>query len=442
MSLVELFAKVPRFFLALFSPKYLNDAIIAYGLDQVAETMDLAVNVMGGLRPISTFLSHPAFSIDTILRLFSSPKLDTTTVGNILKFMYFDLEKIERVRDIVRNVFTSSLFTADKTQAIMYKLAEHGMYDVLLDAITYDAPSASITTSTTLTTGVSVYRDLSISSGVTLTLGQAPCVLIAKKIMNYGVITTDQIKGAGGAGAYGAGSGGGGAHGIIIMADELRTGTIRANGSNGTAATGVTGNAGGAAGGAGFFWEIGTYKAGNGGNGGASGGAGRYNGGGGGGASTYVGGAGGRATSLSFPDARSLLTELFKAMIDWALVNLASKTPSTTKNFPDLGGSGGGAGSSHSSSGQSGGGGGGGGGQVVLFGNVLNAGRVEARGGAGANGYGSDSGAGGGGGGGIVYAIYKTLNGSFVFDVAGGAAGTSAVAGTAGSAGSAVTFQI
>jgi hypothetical protein len=78
----------------------------------------------------------------------------------------------------------------------------------------------------------------------------------------------------------------------------------------------------------------------------------------------------------------------------------------------------------------------------VLFGNVLNAGRVEAKGGAGANGYGSSSGAGGGGGGGIVYAIYKTLNGSFVFDVAGGAAGTSAVAGTAGSAGSAVTFQI
>ena len=332
--------------------------------------------------------------------------------------------------------------SADRAQAILYSMADQGFYDKVLAIIVVGASNYSVTANTTLTTGVNRYGTLSISSGVTLTLGAGPGVILADTISNSGTIASGWVKGSGGAaGASGAGAGGNGAGAVILLARSITIGTVRANGGAGGNGSTVATSGAGTSGAGGLFWTVGTDTPPNGGSGpsGISGsGAGRPNGGGGGGAasSSYIAGSGGSATVTSFSDAPSLLKELLKSACDWWLVNVAGKSPSSTKSIPNLGGSGGGGGAAYDTYG-AGGGGGGGGGEIIVYGTSVTAGSLFAVGGAGGSGgtEGPYDGGGGGGGGGIIYVLYKSLTGTDTFSVGGGAGGGGDGAGTAGGTG-------
>jgi hypothetical protein len=331
---------------------------------------------------------------------------------------------------------------ADRAQSILYSMVSQGFYNKLLDIITLDASDASYTSNTTLSTGVNRYRSLSIASGITLTLGASPGVIIAYSVTNSGTIASGWVKGAGGsAGASGAGAGGGGKGAVIIFASNMNVGTVTANGANGGNGSTVSGYGTGGDGSAGNFWLISGDAVPNGGNGGGNYGVGlgKPNGGGGGGTysgSGYWGGKGGTATTTTFTSGTSLLQQLFKAVCDWWLVNVVGKSPTSTISIPSLGGSGGGGGGAVDGYSASGGGGGGGG-QIIIYGTSITAGTVQANGGNGGNGgnEGTDDCGGGGGGGGIIYVFYKSLTGTNTFSVSGGARGEGDLRGTAGGAG-------
>jgi hypothetical protein len=315
-------------------------------------------------------------------------------------------------------------------------MADGGYYDRLLAIIVYGASDYSVTASTTLTTGVNRYGTLSIASGVTLTLGASPGVIIADTVSNPGTIASGWVKASGGAaGASGAGAGGAGYGGVIIVARSVTVGTVTANSASGASGSTVTASGAGGTGGAGAFWVISPDLP-------PLGGGDYYppdakrNGGSGGGLSPYSGGYCGDASVTSFTSASSLLIELLKTISDWWLVNVVGKTPTTTKSIPSLGGSGGGGGGAYD--GQcAGGGGGGGGGQIIIYGTSVTAGTVQAKGGAGGAGgtEGANDAGGGGGGGGIIYIFYKSLTGAFTYDVSGGAGGTGDRVGAAGGTG-------
>jgi len=335
-------------------------------------------------------------------------------------------------------ILKSSGLTADRTQAILYSMVDNGYYDEVLAAITADASDQTYSTSTSLSTGVNRYRSLSIASGVTLTLNAGPGVIIADTISNSGTIASGWVKGSGGsAGASGAGAGGAGRGALIILARNLTTGTVTADGASGGNGSTVAASGSGGAGTGGALLELVALPAGTGGTGGGAGGSGAKNAGGGGGYSTQKGGAAGAASVTTLGDARSLLVEILKAACDWWLVNVAGKTPTATKPFPSLGGSGGGGGAAYDGY-CAGGGGGGGGGQVIIYATSLTAGTVSAKGGNGGNGgsEGTADAGGGGGGGGTVYIMYRKLSGTITIYVSGGAGGTGDAAGSAGSTGS------
>jgi hypothetical protein len=327
---------------------------------------------------------------------------------------------------IAKAILSNADLSANRAQSILYSMVDQSFYDKLVDIMTVDATNTSYTSNTTLSAGINIYRNLSIASGVTLTLGASPGVIIAYSVTNSGTIASGWVMGSGGGVFIGAGPGGGGRGAVIILASSIGTGTVTANGANGANGGVVPAytRGGGGAGGAGNFWLISGDAVPNGGNGGGSyAGPRGSNGGGGGTGGSYQGGNGGSATTTTF-SASSLLKQLFKAVCDWWLVNIVGKTPSSTISIPSLGGSGGGGGGAHDGNG-AGGGGGGGGGQIIIYGTSVTAGTVRAKGGAGGNGgnSGYDYGAGGGGGG-IIYVYYRSLTGTFTYDVSGGAGGT------------------
>jgi hypothetical protein len=401
-SLPELFATSPRALLSMLSAKLFNDAISLGYTPTLAATMDIAARAMNGGPAIGAMLASPLISNEN-----------------------------------ARVVLTHPNMTALGLQKIMYGMADAGAYDKLLYIITYGASNYSVTANTTLTTGVNRYATLSISSGVTLTLGADPGVIIADTVSNSGTIASGWVCGAGGSpGASGAGAGGNGRGAVIILARSITVGTVTANGAAGGNGSTVAASASGGAGGAGNFWLIGNDSVPKGGNGGGSaGGAGNPNGGGGGGHG-YGGGNGGSASTTTFNDALSLLSQLFKAVCDWWIINVMGKPLFSTTSIPTLGGSGGGGGGA-SDTVCAGGGGGGGGGQIIIYGTSVTAGTVQAKAGAGGNGgnEGNYDSGGGGGGGGIIYVLYKSLTGTFTYDVSGGAGGTGDRAGGAGETG-------
>jgi hypothetical protein len=399
----------------MLSAKLFNDAVTYGYVDILASSMDVAVRVMNGGPPLSCLLDNDMIPLSNIVRVLKSPYIDGVQIGGIL---------------------AGPGLRADRAQAILYQLIDDGYYDKVVGVLTYGAPSATISSSTTLTAGINRYNYLSVASGVTLTLGAGPGILIANTISNLGTIASGWVRASGGAaGTSGAGAGGAGRGAVIILARSITVGTITANGAAGENGSTVAANGLGGAGGAGAFWVISPDLP-------PLGGGDFYpsdakrNGGSGGGTAVYLGGYCGDASITSFTDGISLLKELLKSISDWWLVNVAGKTLTTTKSIPSLGGSGGGGGGARDGW-NAGGGGGGGGGQIIIYGTSVTAGTVQAKGGAGGNGgtEGSYDSGGGGGGGGIIYVFYKSLSGSFTYDVSGGAGGTGDYAGSAGGTG-------
>jgi hypothetical protein len=455
--LVRLFATSSKFFIDWMSIKLFNDAIDIGLVDTLAGTIDVAVRALNGADPTAALFESPGITVDNISKVLNSPNM--TVAGAALIFNSSKLSPHRAARILnspeitiayVKSILAHPNVAASRVQAILYAMADQGLFDRLMNLFTFDRTDATYTTSTTLATGVNFLRNVSVASGVTLTLGASPCVLVADTLTNSGTITTNVVKGAGGAPSVaGVGAGGDGLHGIIVLARSVSVGTIRADGRPGGDASSITTSGAGNNGTGGLFWEISGYPAGMGGKGAhvtRHGGAGSKNAGGGGAFDTVGGvggGAGGAATVITFASPTDLLRELFKTVADLWIVNVLGKSPTTTKPSPALGGSGGGSGLGRDGS-EASGGGGGGGGQIIIYGNSVTAGTVTAVGGRGGHGGaegGNDCG-GGGGGGGIVYVFYKSLTGTFSFNVAGGAAGTGDYTGQAGSAGSATAFAI
>ena len=344
----------------------------------------------------------------------------------------------------IHNIFTDPLFSGDTIQYWLYQLIDSkANYSKVIDIITASAASTTYSANASVT-GVVRYRNLTINSGVTLTVGGQPGVIIANSISNAGTILKSATGAAGGpARSDGGGAGGRGGGGLIIIAGSASGGTYSADGGNGGnwVAGGFSGSAGsGYGGGAGNMNRFGTDSPGNGGAGsGTYGGAGGSPGAGGGGAiGAYSGGAGGSIT-LTTQTASIIAKDMLKAAVDWYIVNVLGKTLTTQKSFINGYGSGGGSGACADPNNDyefdCAGGGGGSGGLLLAVILSIDGGTFTARGGNG--GVGGRPGVvnshGGGGGGGLAYVLYQTQVNAPAFDVSGGAAGgTGAGAGTAG----------
>ena len=330
----------------------------------------------------------------------------------------------------LKDLLSSTNLTADQCQSILYILADGLLIDTLADLMTHDASDTFISSNQTIT-GTNRYRILNVAPTITLTAGGQPNVILANKLQNSGTIAKSATGGAGGTPATsGAGAGGAGGGGLIILAKELyNSGTISANGVAGANASTVSASGSGGAGGSGSFAII-LGSPGKGGDGLGSFSVGGYNGAAGGSiSSSYRGGNGGNSTytTLTAPD-------LLKALIDWWLVNVLGKTPTTTKSIPSFYGAGGGGGAAQDGYGACGGGGGGGGELIVFAGRLHNDGSIQANGGSGGNGgnEGNNDSGGSGGGGGIVNIIYITATETGTITASGGSAGTGDYAGYAG----------
>ena len=342
----------------------------------------------------------------------------------------------------LKSLLSSTNLTADQCQSILYVLADGLLIDTLVDLMTHDASDTFISTATTIT-GTNRYRTLNITPTITLTADGQPNVILVNKLQNSGTIAKSATGGAGGApGASGAGAGGAGGGGLIILAKELYNfGTISADGTNGANGSTVAASGSAEAGGAGSFAII-LGSPGRGGNGaGDYVGSGNYNGGGGGGSYyyTYKGGDGGSCTYTTLT-----ATDLLKAIIDWWLVNVLGKTPTTTKSVPSFYGSGGGGGAAHDGNTASGGGGGGGGEIIIFASRIHNVGTIRANGGKGGDG-GSEGAydfGGGGGGGGIVNVIYITATETGTITASGGSGGIGDHTGRAGTSGVAILIPV
>jgi hypothetical protein len=371
-----------------------------------------ADHVAGFINDVLTYVPKIA---DDFENLFTAPFLaavvNSASLAVSKSASIFDHANLSASK--IYSILAHANLSADRTQSILYNMTSATK---VADILTCEAADLSVSTSMSIS-GVNRYGTLSVASGVTLTITGQPGALIVKTLSNSGTIAKSATGGAGGAGGVsGAGAGGTGGGGLVIFANSFgNSGVISAGGGAGIAGTTVTASGGGGAGAAGVFFRVGSGVAGAGGRGGDVSsyyGAGGVNGGGGGGGGplTY-GGAGDGSSYTDFTDYASLATRIRQSVIDWVIVNVFGKSPTSTQAIPNTYGSGGGGGAARDGYAASGGGGGGGGEVLALCVSLNNTGTVSANGGDGGNGgtEGTTDACGGGGGGGIVYALYKTL---------------------------------
>jgi len=310
-----------------------------------------------------------------------------------------------------------SQLSADKAQSILYKWVESlTKLDRLIDLITFNASDVTLSSNVTYS-GVNRFLNLNLNGYVYTADGQ-PHVIIANSISIPSASRIDKTAsgGAGGAGYGGAGSGGTGGGGLYIIARSIDLrGSINANGANGGNGGTYTAQGPGSPGGSGVLPNIERLGIANGGGGGGPGDpttVGACGGGGGpngpGGVGYEPGGNGGSVTTVSYT-VEGLISNILKAAVDWWLVNVLGKTPTSTTSFPNLynaGGGGGGAMDVVSKS--TGGGGGGGGGVIIVIALLIKFyGTINAKGGSGGGGSGNYGYSGGAGGGGYVLLAYS-----------------------------------
>jgi len=345
-----------------------------------------------------------SMSLTSAATILNDSNLAVSKAVSILSSSYISASK-------VYSILSNAGLSADRIQNILFNMPIGSRF---IDIVTNEASSVTITSNTSIS-GANRYYMLSVASGVTLSLDGQPNVIIAKMIVNNGTMDKTVTGASGGGGVCASGGGGQGGGGVIIFCDTFTNiGTIRANGGNGSFGRYPSCSSNGNAGGAGVFYRVGSDSAGTGGGGGTSGGgSGGINGGGGGGAYGYAaGGSGDGSTITTFSTYSDLADDIKKAVADWFIRNVLGKSPSTSKPFPDLKGSGGGSGAATYGPTYyfTGGGGGGGGGHIIVIClTASNIGSITSTGGNGGAGSDSNQNAGGGGGGGgIVYLLYKT----------------------------------
>jgi hypothetical protein len=301
---------------------------------------------------------------------------------------FFDCLTTEKLAEIfnVENLSIETIYkylkeraSADRAQAVLYKMAEKTYFKRLAEILTYGANDVTLTANTTYS-GINRFRDLNLN-GYTYTADGQPHIIIARDIYipSSSVLTktasnpVDQ-----------PGSGYPGSPGYYI----LDTSQYPKGGSGG----GV--------------WS--PPAAGGGGGGGIDGaGGGGY----------QSGGVGGGALLLVLENTIQIAIALYYTVIDWYIVNILGKTPSDTVQIQNLRAATGGRGG-RSADGASGGlGGNGGGGLMIFCRNLYNYGTISANGANGANGAGSSypgaiysgGGGGGGGAGGLIYVVTHSI---------------------------------
>ena len=335
---------------------------------------------------------------------------------------------------LVRTILEHSAINADKAQAILYAWVDQ-LCDLapLIELMTEGAPDEVLSANTTYT-GINRFGTLDLNGYIYFADGQ-PHVIIARSIRvpSGSAIQKTETGGVGGAPGGGVGRGGYGGGGLIVIAKEMAIiGTVKAEGKPGENGNTTTALGTGENGGSGTMLVASGDSPGNGGGGGggtsegAGSGASPGGGGGGGYIATSKGGDGGAISLTTVPSRQDVLKEVMKAAVDWWLVNVLGKTPTTTKDFPNCYGAGGGGGGDHADY-TDGGGGGGSGGWIALIADRLDfEGTISAKGGDGGNGgsEGNYDAGGGGGGGGIIYVFYRlAVSLSGVLDVSGGSGG-------------------
>jgi hypothetical protein len=397
----------------------LGDAIAK--LDPAAAEV-YKLNVTASLGDVARFISY---TIQNNLMTANdwAAILDGTQIG--VDFVLSVLNSLPP--DIAADIIKSPQLSADRTQAILYAMP---FSDLLVYILTRGAVSMTLNANVTFT-GVNRFNTLNLN-GYIYTAGGQPHVIIAREIYipSASMLVKTPTGGAGG-GSGTATAGGAGGGGLIIMCSRLNNaGKISADGADGSSPGYTSSLANGNPGNSGVFALVGTDAIGSGGSGGgySYGGAGNKNGGGGGYAYTstrhyFYGGAGGSSSVISYSTYAALAETVKRAAVDWVLVNVFKKSPTTTTQFPNVYGSGGGSGAYAASEGNGGGGGGGGGEVIILCANFNNTGIVSANGGKGGVGR-YKGGGGGGGGGGVVYVLYKNLISLGMLTAQGGSAGS------------------
>jgi hypothetical protein len=272
----------------------------------------------------------------------------------------------------------------------------------------------TISENTTLTNRYLFVNNLTINSGVTLTMPAGSVIFVVGTLTLNGTITVPPSN-PGGAGGGGGGAGGKGGSSLIVFAKSVTAdgGKLQANGENGGNGTAPSANASGSAGSDSFYpgASVSLYASAP--------------------SATTTGGAGGKALN----ELSLLLIDFiwFGPLLDFAFQGAraagggggAAYTSATT-HTGGAGGSlftlGGASGAGVAVAGASGGGGGAGGLLALLTPRLEGTINLEAKGGNGGNAYSGGSGGGGGSGGLILFfvdEVYGTVN----FYANGGAGG-------------------
>lgn len=254
---------------------------------------------------------------------FGNSGLSTTRCAAILNSTNVDVSKSI-------SILSDASITADKAQSIMYD--SNLSTSKLIDIITNTAGDAIISANTTIS-NVSRYKNLTINSNRWLYVGGQPGVIICNTLTNNGIIDKTATGGAGGANGAGyGGAGGNGGGGLLILCKNFDNNYY-------VQAKGVAGSMGGMAnngipsqGSPGSTKTIYRYSTSSYSGSGGTGGGGNF---------CPPGGAGGTPTYMT-TTAFNIFNLVRKAGIDWYLVNVISKSPTSTTAFLDVGGPGGG----------------------------------------------------------------------------------------------------
>jgi len=383
-------------------------------------------------------LFENVFSVDLSAKIFSKmiDLYGDTGVDKISRILSND--NISALKAI--KILKSPYLSADYTQRILYKMAENKYIKGIAKILSGDAEETVMDADKTYS-GVNRFYVLDLNGHVYTADGQ-PHVIIAYEIkdsVGTGSIVKTATGGAGGSTGTPPGKGGNGGGGLIILAYKINVPTISADGEDGeNGDINDVVEVRGGNGGVGNMIVVSTDTPGEGGKGGSSTGVDNHGNGGGGG-NGYIAdpyGIGGSITLTTYDTLYELYLDVVKGIIDWWIVNVTGKTPTTTKDIPDIKGAGGGGGSEADGAFDCGGGGGSGG-QVIIIADNVTISTITAKGGKGGNGgnEGSYDSGGGGGGGGIVYVAYVTNASISTIDVSGGTGGSGDYAGDNGTAG-------
>ena len=371
-------------------------------------------------------------SLDELV-LFTN-KQNVEIISSVIDSSFLSVDKVVNVIMVnstnITKVFISFYdVSSNKIQNVMYTMADNvSTYYRLIELITCTADNVTLQSSETYY-NVSIFNYLYLNGKIYYADGQ-PHVIISN-VIESGTVSKTATGGTGGNSPTSGGNGGSGGGGLILVAREIKSVTINANGGNGQNGWPNIYVSDGTGGSGGNGYLIGVSGDSIGGDGGDGGDDTHDN---------VHGGSGGIATVDLYTDYSLFSSNIIKAACDWVIVHVLNKSLSSYMQFPNIYGSGGGGGGV----GQycAGGGGGGQGGEVIIVSTKVQC-TINAKGGNGGNAAVAPAAEGGGwatatggdgGDGGVIYVMY-IYSASVSSNVSGGSGGNGVEGGSAGSSG-------